>query len=399
MPQPRSLKVTVMMLTTLTILSGATIAPALPSIAEAFSELRDAEFLSKTLLTLPAFVIAVLGPVSGWLIDRLGRLKLLVLGLVLYALGGASGYFLHDLYLILAGRAVLGVGVAIIMTVTTTLVGDYFKGAERHRFLGIQGGFTLIGGIVFVGTGGVLADLDWRYPFLLYLVSLPLIAAVFAKLHEPMREKMKMERNADGELQPVAYSKKMISLIYAITFVYMLIFYIIPVQIPFLFEELGIFSDTKKGLAIVVGTASAAVTAFLYPRLRARLHYGRIYSVGFTVIAVGYGLVSSAQGFWSVIGALVIAGLGVGILMPNANLWVLSIVPERSRGKALGFLTTALFLGQFASPFFLQPFVYFFGLQTSFLWVAFVLVGLSIGFWVVRFEDTEKRAVAKAVRA
>ena len=389
MRTPRGLKVTVMMLTTLTILSGATIAPALPSISEAFSHLRDAEFLSKTLLTLPAFVIAVLGPVTGWLTDRFGRLRLLLLGLVLYAVGGASGYWLQDLYHILIGRAVLGVGVAIVMTVTTTLVGDYFEGPARHRFLGIQGGFTLIGGIVFVGTGGVLADIDWRYPFLLYLVSLPLLAAVLTQLYEPERHP-KMELNDEGDWQPVTYSKKMISLIYAITFVYMLIFYLIPVQIPFLFEDLGIFSDTKKGLAIVVGTASAAVTAFLYPRFRARFHYGRIYSIGFFIIAVGYGLVSIATGFWSVVGALVIAGLGVGVLMPNANLWVLSIVPERSRGKALGLLTTALFLGQFGSPFFLQPFVYFFGLQASFFWVALLLVGLSTVFWFVRFADTEQ---------
>ena len=399
MRQSFGLKATVMMLTTLTILSGATIAPALPSIAGAFDHLRDAEFLSKTLLTLPAFVIAVLGPVSGWLIDRLGRLKLLLVGLVLYAFGGAAGYWLDDLYLILAGRGILGVGVAIVMTVTTTLVGDYFKGADRHRFLGIQGGFTLIGGIVFVGLGGVLADVDWRYPFLLYLVSLPLIAGVLTQLYEPPHEKVTLVRNDDGELQPESYNKRLIGFIYAITFVYMLIFYIIPVQIPFLFEDLGIYSDTKKGIAIVVGTASAAVTAFLYPRLRARLHYGRIYSVGFTFIAAGYALVSLASGFWSVIGALVVAGFGVGFLMPNANLWVLSIVPERSRGKALGLLTTALFLGQFGSPFFLQPFVYFFGLQQSFRWVAVVLVALSLCFWWVRFADPEKRAVARAVNA
>jgi hypothetical protein len=47
--------------------------------------------------------------------------------------------------------------------------------------------------------------------------------------------------------------------------------------------------------------------------------------------------------------------MGLGLLMPNLNLWVSSEVPDLIRGRVLGGLTTFFFLGQFLSPIATQP--------------------------------------------
>ncbi len=54
-------------------------------------------------------------------------------------LGGSSGFCLHDFYIILAGRAVPRVGVALIVTSSTTLIGDYFDEQTRYTFMSRQG--------------------------------------------------------------------------------------------------------------------------------------------------------------------------------------------------------------------------------------------------------------------
>jgi MFS family permease len=102
------LKLTLLLVSSLTIMSVITISPALPQMALVFSNVENAEFLVELVLTLPALMIALLSPFTGRLIDRYGRLKTLRLSLVLYALSGAAGYFLDNIYHILISRAVLG---------------------------------------------------------------------------------------------------------------------------------------------------------------------------------------------------------------------------------------------------------------------------------------------------
>ena len=148
-------------------MSVITISPALPQMAIAFSTVKNAAFIVKLVLTIPALMIAIVSPITGRLIDRHGRLKILRMALVLYAIAGVGGFFLNNLYCILVSRAVLGISVGMSMTIVITLIADYFEGAERQKFVGLQIAFMSIGGILFLVLGGILADIGWRYPFLI----------------------------------------------------------------------------------------------------------------------------------------------------------------------------------------------------------------------------------------
>ena len=185
-------KLTLLLISGLTIMAAAAVAPSLTEIAEEFSDVQNADLLSKLVLSLPAIFIAGTAPFAGRLTDQYGRLRLLVLGLILYGLGGSSGFYLDNLYLILAGRAILGLAVGILTTVTITLIGDYFSGEERKTFIGYQSTYIASVGIVFLVGAGVLADLDWRYPFLIYCLAIVLIPLAIRHLEEPKRERVEL---------------------------------------------------------------------------------------------------------------------------------------------------------------------------------------------------------------
>lgn len=68
--------------------------------------------------------------------------------MVLYAITGSSGIYLESLGAILAGRALLGVAVAGVMTTATTLIADYYEGTVRAR-VSWQAAFMSFGGVVF----------------------------------------------------------------------------------------------------------------------------------------------------------------------------------------------------------------------------------------------------------
>ena len=89
----------------------------------------------------------------------------------------------------LAGRLVLGVGVAGMMVLATTWAGDLWTGPARARFPGLQGAVMPAGGIVVVLVGGTLASLHWRGAFATYLLVLPVTALTLVALVPYARRK------------------------------------------------------------------------------------------------------------------------------------------------------------------------------------------------------------------
>ena len=116
-------------------MAGAAISPALPGINAAFGTGPRSALLVKLVLTIPALAIALVSPLIGLLIDKWRRKPVLLGAVLLYGAAGSSGFFAPTLNALLLGRIGLGLAVAGIMTCSTTLVGDYFTGAERNRFL------------------------------------------------------------------------------------------------------------------------------------------------------------------------------------------------------------------------------------------------------------------------
>ncbi|HSX76225.1 MAG TPA: MFS transporter, partial [Shinella sp.] len=85
---------TLLFVSTLTIMSGATISASLPGIAARFADVENVALLSRLVLTLPAVFIALFSPAAGFLVDRFGRKPLLTVSLALFAIAGASGLVL-----------------------------------------------------------------------------------------------------------------------------------------------------------------------------------------------------------------------------------------------------------------------------------------------------------------
>ncbi|TAG96818.1 MAG: hypothetical protein EAZ09_05290 [Oscillatoriales cyanobacterium] len=78
--------------------------------------------------------------------------------------------------------------------------------------------------------------------------------------------------------------------------------------------------------------------------------------------------------------------MGLGILMPNMTVWLSAAVPEAMRGRALGGLSTAMFLGQFLSPIVTQPFTKIVGLGAVYAIVGGFLTIVAIGFAVFKTQ-------------
>jgi len=380
MKNNKLLEITLLLASMLTILANAIIAPSLPLISSAFEDVSNVEMLTKLMLTLPALTIALVAPLAGRLLDEIGRMKVLYISLFIYLFAGTSGFWLDNFYSILTGRIIFGLGVAGIMTVSTTLIGDYFTGAKREHFMGLQGAFVALGGLVFITTAGVLTDINWRLAFLIYGFSAFVLVLVPFALHEPeiALRKTNTEAQNNQSTPPIVW------LVFISAFISTVSFYMIPVQLPFFLQKLEDINGNKMGLALGSLSFAQAIASFYYKKVKMKFDFMSIYSLGFIPMAIGFSAIGFSQTYWQTIAGVLISGLGVGILIPNGNLWIISLVPAHVRGKYVGFLTTATFLGMFFSPIIIQPIQNTVGINSSFIVLGISLAVFSMLNFIVR---------------
>jgi len=170
-------------------MAAAAVSPALAKIRAAFPEVSPT--VIKLTLTLPALLIIPFSLLSGWLVSRWTPRRVLVTGLVIFAVGGMGGGLARSMTELLIYRGVLGIGVGLIMPLSTSLIADLFEGEARTRMMGLSGSVSHLGGVVFLVVSGWLACIGWRYAFAVYGLAIVSLALVLAWLPE-------WERKAPG---------------------------------------------------------------------------------------------------------------------------------------------------------------------------------------------------------
>jgi MFS family permease len=317
--------------------------PVLPLLLREFASVPGSAVLVPVALTIPALCIALFSPVAGALSDRFGRKPVLLLALLVYGVVGALPFVLHDLAAIIAARAVMGLAEAAIMTISTAMLGDYFDGARRERWISVQMASVSVSAIALVAIGGALGEaLGARGPFLLYLVALPIAIAVAAVLFEPVHRAGRASPKARlplGTLLPVLL----------ITLAVGVLFYTIIVQVGPIVARSGVTSPALIGMAAAGTNLGVAIGSILFGRLKA--HAGpRLLAAGLALVAIGYAGAALAPGFAAITGFAVLACIGSGVMLPNMLAWLMRCLPAAARGSGTGAWTGAFFLGQFAAP-------------------------------------------------
>ncbi|WNH07744.1 MFS transporter [Thalassobellus suaedae] len=93
-----------------------------------------------------------------------------------------------------------------------------------------------------------------------------------------------------------------------------------------------------------------------------------------------------SSSFLMVILGVIFTGLGMGVLIPNANIWVMQLAPIEIRGREIGRLTTFWFMGQFLSPILLLPLLKIISLAQLFYVISIILIGLSLLFFILHLK-------------
>ena len=328
----------------LPVLGAVLLAPVLPRMQAHFADTPGAEVLVPISLTIPALVIALLAPFAGVIADRLGRKPLLLASMVLYSLCGLLPLWLESLLGIVISRAGLGLAEAGIMTCCTTLMGDYYQGGRRERLFALQMVATSLSAAVFIALGGALGQNDWRLPFVLYGAGLLLLPLMAMLLWEP---KVDEAASLSGKAEDFPW-RRLLPL-YLLTVLAGISLFIVPVQAGFLLTLLHVDSPQQIGMTMGANQLGVLAGALSFRLLNGQRRQNLLL-LAFATAGGGGLLMATTANPTLVAVAVLINGLGIGLMLPTLITWVMRQVDFTQRGRATGGFTAALFAGEFISP-------------------------------------------------
>lgn len=336
---------------TLTTMAVVLLAPVVPQIMAEFAGLPNHEYLVPMVLTLPALCVALLCPFAGILGDYFGRRRLLMISFLIYAVVGLAPIFLSDLKLILISRVGVGMAEALIYVLSTTMIGDYYKGAARDSWLAGQTAFASMSALLFFNLGGMLGEFGWRAPFWVYASALVMLALVWRFTWEPSGD---VHPDEEADIAPPSLSwagfpwGKM-ALIVLITVYGSVFFYTVQIQASSGLAELGLTSAARIGFLTSIASIGVPLGTFIYSKA-GRMGVARLLLIEFALLGAGFMLMGRSGSISGFLAGCFINQLGAGMLLPTLLVWAMSILPFEVRGRGTGFWQSAFALGQWLSP-------------------------------------------------
>ncbi len=334
--------------TLMAVLGVASIAPVLPRIAATFGVTPGKAGLLITAFTFPGVILTTF---AGILADRYGRLRILLPGLVLFAVAGVACSFATSLPALIALRVLQGIGASPIGSINVTLVGDLFKGRQRTAAMGLNASVLSIGTAVYPAIGGALAMLAWSAPFALSILAVPVAVLVFRRLrYIALRGQRADLREYFGGLWGVIRRREVLALFFASTAIFILLYGAYVTFLPFLMAGKFDSSPFEIGLVMAGLSVSTAVTSANLGRLARRLGETVVLRLGFAVFAAGLALIPFAWTVWALAAPAVLLGFAFATTIPVVQVLLAEVAPDDRRGAVMSLNGTVLRLGQTLGP-------------------------------------------------
>jgi MFS family permease len=336
---------------TMSVMGISVLTPVVHLMLEHFKDVPNYDYLVMGgVLTMPSIWILLLSPAAGWVADRFGRRNVLLLSMVAYAFVGVAPVYLDNLYAIIVSRAAVGICEAVVLTVSTTLISDYFTGRARERWLASQTAVAAVSsfGIIYLG-GQLGAVYGWRGPFYLYLYSLVLVVGVVMLIWEPAAggTSSAAGRLPDAE-EYQSFPWGRLTGICAVTLLGSISFYTVLTKNAEALVALGVSDPARIGTLSMIGTLGVPVGTFIYWGL-SRLPMAWLLSVDFALIGLGFVRMGAAADPTAYEWGSVINQVGCGLLLPSLLVWATRGLAFNIRGRVTGVWSATFAIGQFLS--------------------------------------------------
>ena len=309
------------------------IQPALPALTGAFG-VSDSELaLVMTVYTGPAIFLS---PLFGVVADLYGRRLLLAWGLILFGLSGAAMAFAPSFTWLLALRAIQGIGFSAVIPLTIVLIGDLLEGDKEIGGQGLKVFLDRVGYFILPPLGGLLAAIAWFWPFLVYLVVVPVgLAALLWMPETKGSEHDDSWKYLKGIARLTRHPRLMVA--FAAGFLRFFLDYGFLTYFPLFLVRTHNISTATAGFLYVFFAVGAMATSSQAGRIAAGRDKARLLFAAFVVSGVALVAVPFLPDVWMIGGALFFYGIANGVISPMQKSLLTQNAPAELRGGIISF--------------------------------------------------------------
>jgi MFS family permease len=351
--------------------------PVLSTVANHFGNSGGSQLTAQSIATMASVGVMVGGPIVGMLAEWIGARRMLYVALAVYAVAGSAGLYIEGIVPLLASRLVQGIGSAGITIATSAMIGDRFEGTARSRFLGYQGAFLAAAGFISLLASGQIAEsIGWRAPFTLFLAALPMLGLAIVSLDQDTTAKPAPTTGGSfAQIVPLWPIYLAVVIIYTAG-------YMIYLQLSFVLAGDHVTSPALQSRIFSASTVMHFVGGLFYGRAVERLGQRWMLFLILLCMAGSDFIIGFTASVPLIVLACGLAGLGGGNMVIYVTNRVLNRAPLEARGKALGFMVTAMYIGDFLNPWAATPLRLALGNHNAFLAVgaAILLAALMQAF-------------------
>ncbi|MFC5703140.1 MFS transporter [Cohnella faecalis] len=315
-------------------------------------------------LLVAAFSLTQLlfSPLAGRLSDSLGRKRIILLGMIVFAFSEWLFGVADSPFVLFASRLAGGIGAALIMPAVMAYAADVTSNEERAKGMGFMNAAITTGFIIGPGIGGYIAEFGIRVPFYAAAVA-GVVAAVMTALFLPEsvvsssdRSGMSGERTKKRDEHPNLLRQLARSYrepyFLSLVIVFVMSFGLASYETIFSLFVDHKFGFTPKDIAFIItfGSISGAVVQVtLFGRIIGRFGERRVIAACLLSASLFVFLTLFVSSFWMIFAVSFIVFLSVDILRPAVGTQM-SLLAENQQGYVAGLNSAFMSLGNIVGP-------------------------------------------------
>lgn len=299
----------------------------------------------------------IVSPLAGRLSDRMGRKRIIVLGLIVFAFSELAFGVAHQPWMLFVARMLGGIGAAMIMPAVMAYVADTTSMDERAKGMGLINAAITTGFIIGPGIGGYLAEFGIRVPFFAAAVAAAFVA-ILTFILLPESRAAAVHDPASGQQKSESLIAQLLRSYREPYFIGLIIVFVMSFGLANYETVFGLFVDhkfgfTPKDIAFVLtfgSIAGAVVQLTVFSWILNRFGENRVISVCLLASGVFILLTLFVHGYFAIMAVTFIVFLAMDILRPAVGTQLSKMAGESQQGFVMGMNSAYTSLGNIAGP-------------------------------------------------
>lgn len=302
--------------------------------------------LIQMLVTAPMLMAAFVAVLSGWLVTKISKKTLLLVGCFICFISGVLPLISDSFQLLFYCRLILGVGLGLITVLNTAVIAEFFDGDEHISVMGLQGASVGVGMVFITTLSGYLGRYNFKFAYVIHILALIALIIVFRYL--PKSKTVVLHKREKIKVDKVVYGLAILTFlefIFIISFSTNIAMHMSSYQLSnsvIVGIILGIFS----GVQIIAGLTLRYISSFTKENTLLLAMGG--FSIGAFLIMISSGNIGLI-----IIGTIFI-GLSQGVFTPRVLFEATYVSEKQAQAMSVAVITFAICLGQLLSPILLN---------------------------------------------